>query len=194
MHYTILLSAGLLILAAILWYVLVHSPAKHTSRSPAPPPRASEIAPHTIEALAAAVAALQSLMVHSSLGGPGYLTIRVRQSAVEVTAQYPNIREGLYRRIVRRELAPPELLEEGFPEPLLKLSPEFETESGGMVQITVRLAVRDAYLSWSLSSRGSRQAALAALAAALLRRCSGLAIRVLGGELILTPVQEAPTG
>ena len=42
-----------------------------------------------------------------------------------------------YRRVVRRELSPEHLLAEGFPASLLTLSPEFETESGGIILLTV---------------------------------------------------------
>lgn len=187
MLYIFLLSAALLILAAFLRYAQARTPAK-----PAPPAQVPELAPHTIEALTAAVSALQALMVHPTLGGPGYLTIRIEQDSAVATAQYPNIRESLYRRIVHRKLTSAELLSESFPEPLLALSPEFETESGGIVRISVQLPISDACLSGSLSGYSSRQTALHTLKEALRRRCPGLTIRTIGGELILTPVRETP--
>ena len=185
-----ILPAILLILAAILWYTQARSPASNVCHSSAPPAQKPEIAAHTIEALAAAVTALQALMEHPDLGGPGFLTIRIQESSAAVTAQYPNIREALYRRIIRQELAPADLLPEGVPERLLELSPEYETESGGMVLVTVWAGVPNALLTQAQASLRGRQAVLSGLAAELRPCCPALSIRVIGGELILTPLRE----
>lgn len=183
MHLFFLLPALLLLLAAFLWYTQAHSPA------PAPPtdgPAKSEPDAHIVDSLAGAVAALQELMEHPALGGPGFLTVRFCDGCAAVTVQYPNIRETLYQHAVRQEVSPADLLPEGFPETLLGLSPEFEAESGGMVLVTVTVPG----LTQDVSSRRSRQTLLNALAAELRPRFPGLSIRVLGGELILAPTRQ----
>jgi len=130
------------------------------------------------------------LLRHPALGGPGFLTIRFLQDSADITAQFPNIQEALYRRIVRQELDPSDLLREGFPEYLLLLSPVFETESGGMVLLTVQIPNLNHDLLQALYCHRSRQTVLHSLAAELRRHCPGLSIRPLGGELILTPIRE----
>ena len=188
MHLFIILPAALLLLAALLWYTQARPRAD--SPSPAAAPPLPGPAPGTVEALTAAVAALQSLMSHPALGGPGFLTVRFSDGHITVSAQYPNIQEALYRRVVRQELSPPDLLSEGFPEKLLQLSPEFETESGGMVLLTVQISAPDPALLHALTSRRARQTVLNILAAELRPRFPDLSIRALGGELLLTPLRE----
>ena len=188
MHVIYLLAAVLLGLAAFLWYTQAKIPEKPEPSARIVPASPDVVPPQTMEALLDAIEALRSLMDHPSLGGPGFLTVRLRQTEAEVTAQYPNIREAMYRRIIRQELSPPELLLDGAPERLLRLSPEFETESGGMVLVTARLASIQTPAQ-SLDSFHNRQHVLSALTAELRRRCPGLTVRILGGEIILTPVR-----
>lgn len=144
------------------------------------------------EALCSAVAALCQLMAHPELGGPGFLTVRLPQpgedGAVTVTAQYPNIRERLYRRIVRQELDREALRIEGVPGELLALEPAFETDSGGVVVISVRVGCIAAELVNGISGRTERQKALR-----LLAECLGspaMEAKPFGAELLLTPVRE----
>lgn len=148
-----------------------------------------------IEALGAAADALAELMAHPALGGPGFITVRfppllAADGTAIAAVQYPNIRETLYRRILRQELAPEELRAEGVPEALLALSPCFETESGGMVLVSVRVSGLDPSLAERMAGHRGRQEALGALAEGLRRRCPGLSARCVGGELLLSPVRE----
>ncbi len=76
------------------------------------------------------------------------------------------------------------------PEALLALDPCFETESGGMVLVTVRVAGLDPALAERMSGHRGRQEALGALAEGLRKRCPGLSVRCVGGELLLAPVRE----
>ena len=147
--------------------------------------------PEGLEKLERTVEALGKLMTHPELGGPGFLTVRLPQKGEEgrvtAAAQYPNIRESMYRRVRRREL---EALEEaGAPWELLALSPDFETDSGGIVVISVRAAYMEPGLVNCVSGRRERQAALRLLS----DRLSGptLEARPFGTELLLTPVRDA---
>lgn len=107
-----LLAALLLLIAALLWRSQAVSPTVPPLAQPSPP----VISPGLLDALCAAAASLQELMAHPLLGGPGFLSLRFPpEGGATVTAQYPNIREALYRRVVRRELSPEHLLAEGFP-------------------------------------------------------------------------------
>ena len=139
--------------------------------------------------------ALTRLRSHPKLGGLGFLTLRLPQpgedGAVTVTAQYPNIREGLYRLTARRELDRETLLAAGVPEALLDLSPDFGTDSGGVVVATVRAAVMDPVLVERVSGRSDRQEALGLLTDRLGKRFPSLEVRTFGTELLLTPVREA---
>ena len=111
-----LLAALLLLIAALLWRSQAVSPTVPPLAQPSPP----VISPGLLDALCAAAASLQELMAHPLLGGPGFLSLRFPpEGGATVTAQYPNIREALYRRVVRRELSPEHLLAEGFPASLL---------------------------------------------------------------------------
>lgn len=150
--------------------------------------------PGVREALVRSVDALTRLMAHPELGGPGFLTVRLphpgEDGGIAVTAQYPNIREAMYRRIVRRELDRDGLLAAGVPEALLDLSPDFETDSGGVVAVAVRPLPMEPELISRLSGRGLRQEALDLLADCLGERFPGLEARPFGGELLLTPVRK----
>ena len=180
MQFFFLLPVLLILLAALLWYTQAHAPASDPLPNDLPEPDTQAIA-----ALISAVAALRELMEHPALGGPGFLTVRIYDSYTSVMVQYPNIQETLYRRIIRQELTPADLLPDGFPEPLLELSPEFEAESGGMVLVTVLIPA----LARDVSSHHGRQRLLNAAAAELRLRFPELSVRILGGELILTPVR-----
>lgn len=151
--------------------------------------------PAVLEALVRAVEALTRLMSHPRLGGPGFLTLRLPQpgedGTVTVTAQYPNIREELYRLTACRELGWETLLSAGVPEALLDLSPDFETDSGGVVVVSVRAVVMSPALVGRVSGRSDRQAALSLLTDRLGQRFPALEVRSFGTELLLTPVREA---
>ncbi len=146
--------------------------------------------PEGLEKLERTLEALGKLMTHPELGGPGFLTVRLPQKGEEgrvtAAAQYPNIRESMYRRVRRREL---EALEEaGAPWELLALSPDFETDSGGMVIVAVEAAAMTPEAAEEVSGRKERQAALELLAAQLGRRFPRWEVRIFGTELTLTPV------
>jgi hypothetical protein len=184
-----LLAALLLLIAALLWRSQAVSPTVPPLAQPSPP----VISPGLLDALCAAAASLQELMAHPLLGGPGFLSLRFPpEGGATVTAQYPNIREALYRRVVRRELSPEHLLAEGFPASLLTLSPEFETESGGIILLTVTVPL-DPGLAQSITNLRQRQAVLHDLSDHLRNRFPELSVRCAGGELLLSPVR-APDG
>lgn len=190
------LAAGLLAAAAaVLWCTQAFG---RGGRAAADAGETEEKAPEAdqegIEALGEAADALAELMEHPALGGPGFITVRFSPPEAEGTAvaaaQYPNIREALYRRVLRQELAPEELRAEGAPEALLALSPRFETESGGVVLVSVRVPGLDPALAERMAGRRGRQEALGALAEGLRRRCPELSVRCVGGELLLSPVRK----
>lgn len=189
MQYFILAAAALL-LAVIFWYrqaVGKDVPARAGGGEAAP---AVQVSDRTLEALFGAIEALEAVMAHPELGGPGFLTLRFlpQGGVVAASAQYPNIREVLYRRAVRRELSREDLLGEGVPAALLELSPEFETESGGVVLVTVEVAAPELPGQWGLRER---QAVLRTLSARIGERFPGLSVRSAGGELLLSPVRAA---
>lgn len=198
MHWFIL-AALALAAAAALWYAQAGGVGRKIH---AQPPAAGEgeafrqwlDRPDTREALAQAVEALLGLMAHPQLGGPGFLTLRLPQpgedGAVTVSAQYPNIREAMYTLVVCRVLDRETLLKAGVPEELLALSPEFETESGGVVVVSLPAGAMEPGLASGISGRGERQEALRLLADCLGRRFPALEIRPFGAELLLTPVRE----
>ncbi|MDE7221351.1 MAG: hypothetical protein K2O45_17340 [Oscillospiraceae bacterium] len=150
--------------------------------------------PAITEGLARAVEALGELMAHPELGGPGFLTLRLPQPGedglVTAAAQYPNIREAMYCRVVRRELDRDALLAAGVPEALLALEPQFETDSGGVVVVSVQAVPMGELLAEQISGRTDRQAALRLLAGRLGERFPRLEVRPFGSELLLTPVRE----
>ena len=192
-----IMSALVLTAAGFLWYIRA-TPKRER------PGQSSETEedfrqwlgdPAVLGALARAVEALTQLMSHPKLGGPGFLTLRLPQpeedGAVTVTAQYPNIREELYRLTARRELGRETLLSAGVPEVLLDLSPDFETDSGGVVVVSVRAAVMSPVVVGCVSGRSDRQEALSLLTDRLGQRFPALEVRPFGTELLLTPVREA---
>ena len=190
MHFFFLAAGVLAAAAAILWAAQASGrrdggEARETAER--------ELRLDGIEALGAAAEALAELMEHPALGGPGFITVRfppplAADGTAEAAAQYPNIREALYWRVLRREVEA--LRAEGAPEALLALDPCFETESGGMVLVTVRVAGLDPALAERMSGHRGRQEALGALAEGLRERCPGLSVRCVGGELLLAPVRE----
>lgn len=185
------LAAAALALAALLWYVQA-ARAAGEALTPALPPEPPEIPPALAEAVGDAVEALAAVMAHPKLGGPGFLLVCFpsREGAVTVTAQYPNIREGLYRRIVRRELEPAELTAAGVPEALFSMSPVFETESGGVVVLSLQTGVLPPALARALDCRRERGILLDQLARALGERLPGFSVRPFGADLLLSPERE----
>lgn len=189
MHFFFLAAGVLAAAAAVLWA------AQAFGRRDGGEAAERELRLDGIEALGAAAEALAELMEHPALGGPGFITVRfppplAADGTAEAAAQYPNIREALYRRVLRQELETEALRAEGAPEALLALDPCFETESGGMVLVTVRVAGLDPALAERMSGHRGRQEALGALAEGLRERCPGLSVRCVGGELLLAPVRE----
>ena len=193
------LAALALAAAALLWTVQA---APGSRKNAAHPPAAAEgeafrqwlDRPSVQEGLEQAIETLLELMAHPKLGGPGFLTLRLPQPGedgqVTVSAQYPNIREAMYNLITRRELTPEALLKAGVPERLPLLSPEFETESGGVVTVSIPAENMERELVGCISGRGERQAALRLLANHLGRRFPNLEVRPFGVELLLTPTRE----
>ena len=192
MHFFFLAAGVLAAAAAILWAAQAFG---RRDGGEAREAAERELRLDGIEALGAAAEALAELMEHPALGGPGFITVRfppplAADGTAEAAAQYPNIREALYRRVLRQELETEELRAEGAPEALLALDPCFETESGGMVLVTVRVAGLDPALAERMSGHRGRQEALGALAEGLRERCPGLSVRCVGGELLLVPARE----
>ena len=199
MHWFILAALAIAV-AALLW--CVQTIGKYGGNA-GPQPAAEDEeafqewmnAPANLETVGNAVELLVELMSHPELGGPGFLSIRLPQTgeagSVMVTAQYPNIREVLYRRVARRELGRADLLQAGVPEALLNLSPDFETDSGGVVVVSIRSAAMSPEVTAAISGRADRQAALNLLTARLGERFPALEVRPFGTELLLTPVREA---
>ncbi|MBD5161508.1 MAG: hypothetical protein HDT14_05725 [Oscillibacter sp.] len=194
-----ILGAVLLAAAAGLWYAQAFGGRVPPPRRPGageadavhrPQP---EAAPAGLEELAGAVRELEAVMAHPELGGPGFLTVRFTRNAggqavTVVTAQYPNIREAMYRLALRQPPDPAALAEAGVPETLLALSPVFETDSGGVVLISVSGEGWAAVLP--TAGRRERLETLETLSELLGRRFPGLEVRPFGTELLLTPVRE----
>lgn len=137
--------------------------------------------------LAESIRALEGLMAHPELGGPGFLTVQFPAESAVATAQYPNIREALYRLLAGREPDRDELREAGVPEALLSRDPVFETESGGVVTVSVEAGGVPPALAESLNSRRERRAALELLAEALAGECPQFSVRAFGPDLLLSP-------
>lgn len=198
--YLFILAAAALALAAVLWYAQASGREAEAARTQAAEElpelrlrRTLEEDPSMAETLAEAVRAMEELMAHPELGGPGFLLVRfppLEDGWTSVTVQYPNTREGLYRRIVRQELDREELAAAGMPAAVLDLDPSFETESGGVVMASVEVSgIPEAFVE-CLNSRRARSAGLEVLAQALRPRLPGLSIRSLGADLLLLPVRE----
>lgn len=193
-----ILGAVLLTAAAVLWSAQAFGgrvPPPHRPRAgeaEAALRQQAEAAPASPEELAGAVRALEAIMAHPELGGPGFLTVRFVQDGGQartvVTAQYPNIRETLYRLALRQPPDPAALAEAGVPKALLALSPVFETDSGGVVLVSISGE------GWAavppMAGRRERLEALQTLAGLLERRLPELEVRPFGTELLLTPVRE----
>ena len=132
-----------LLIAVLAALVLAARFAGRTGNEP--PSRPERGDPEELAAaLAEAAGPLLAVMEHPRLGGPGFLTIRLPQQSLDgggaaVTAQFPNISDALYRRIVRGELDREELVREGVPGAFFACGASFETESGGMVILTARV-------------------------------------------------------
>ena len=195
--YLFILAGSAMVLAAVLWYAAAAYGASGKT-APQPPETGWEqrlrqtLAEDTrlVEALTGAIRDLETVMAHPSLGGPGFLMIQLPPAAeaAVVTAQYPNIREELYRRIVRQELG--DLAAAGIPEELLVQEAVFETESGGVVLISVQAGGIPIELREHLNSRRERNTVLTALAELLGERLPNLSVRIFGADLLLSPVQE----
>ena len=193
------LAALALAMAAALWYMQA-APGSREAAAQTPAAGEGEAflqwldCPGVQETLEQAVEVLLELMAHRSLGGPGFLTLRLPQpgedGSVTISAQYPNIREAMYGLVVRRELDRETLLRAGLPERLAALSPVFETESGGVVVVSIPAGSMEQEVVSCISGRGERQAALRLLAERLERRFPDLEVRPFGSELLLTPVRE----
>ncbi len=176
----------------------------HTQRQALPPERGAPPeerpwGPATAEALGEVIDALLAVMNHPALGGPGYLTVQFPQQPVAgsfptVTAQFPNIEEALYRRVVRRELAQEELAEAGIPALLFTHNPEFAAEGGGVVALSAEVYGVEAEGEKRLPHLKERGEALRAVAAALQERYPALEIRILAGDILLSPSrpEDAP--
>ena len=192
------LAALALAAAAALWSMLT-APGSRDAAAQPPAAGAGEAfrpwldRPGVQEILEQAVEVLLELMAHPKLGGPGFLTLRLPQpgeaGSVTVSAQYPNIREAMYGLIIRRKLDRETLLRAGLPERLTALSPVFETESGGVVVVSIPAGSMDQEVVGCISGRGERQAALRLLAGCLEQRFPDLEVRPFGSELLLTPVR-----
>lgn len=187
------LAAGILVLAAFfLTCVLADRMGQKRFGTPPAQEAVPRLSPQDADAaagvLGSAVGPLLALMEHPQLGGPGFLSVQFPAGEPPAAAaQYPNINEALYRRVVRQELDPAALLEEGVPEDLLRLSPVFSAEGGGVVMVTVRTAPLGPAAAAGLASRAARDRTLSLLAEGLSRRYPGLSVRRLGADLLLSP-------
>lgn len=146
----------------------------------------------TVDLLGEVVDGLMAVMEHPELGGPGFLTVQFPQqlyagSFPTVSCQFPNISEGLYRRVVRRELDRQELVEAGVPESLFAHHLTFAAESGGVVLLTAEVYGVDPEIERQMARFRSRGEALRVLSEALGRRCPACSVNVLGGDILLSP-------
>lgn len=149
----------------------------------------------TAEHIIRAVDGLRAVMGHPELGGPGIVTVQFPVCGqIEVLAQYPNIQETLYRRIVRQELEREELRQLGVPDALLEQQVEFSTESGGMVLLLVETEGMTPALEQLLTDHRGRSGVLRTLAKLLERHYPDLTVRVVGSDLLLTAQPQAREG
>lgn len=157
---------------------------------PPPPPAAGPLPaadPDTLDALAETVEALLAVMDHPQLGGPGFLAVQLPRCGEEhpcltVTAQFPNIREALYRRAAQNDLDPAALASEGVPQVLFEHRPAFSAGSGGMVLLTACACP----FPDGPQDLQQRTRLLHFLARDLQERFPQLTVRPLGGELLLS--------
>ena len=156
-----------------------------------PPPPASEplppVDPAALDALAETVEALLAVMDHPQLGGPGFLAVQLPRQGEEhpcltVTAQFPNIREALYRRAAQNDLDPAALAAAGVPQALFAHRPAFSAGSGGMVLLTACACP----FPDEPQDLQRRAWLLRFLAQDLRERFPQLTVRPLGGEILLT--------
>lgn len=187
----------ILLAAALVLTALSRSSTGETVPPPTEVPRPPVIPPADAERLEEVIALLGEVMDHRALGGPGYLTVQFPQqlfagSFPTVTAQYPNIGEDLYRRVVRRELDRTALEAAGVPGALFDHNPEFAAEGGGVVVLTAEVYGLTPALEKGMADRRTRGALLAALA----RELSGpaLSVRVLGQELLVERPRRTAEG
>ena len=194
--YLFILAAAALALAAVLWCTQASDGVKDVPEMLSPEEETDSRLrrflaqdPHMAEELGGTIRALGELMAHPELGGPGFLMVHfpAESGYALVTAQYPNIRETLYRRLVRREPDRDGLREAGVSEALLSREPIFETESGGVVTLSVQVGGIPPAFAESLNSRRERRIALEVLAEALAGECPQFSIRTFGSDLLLSP-------
>lgn len=185
------LAGAFLLLAALLWYT--QAAAKPSPKAAVPPEEAPCLTRRELDKLCGVLDALRAVMEHPKLGGPGFLTVKWTPQTVTavVSAQFPNIREDLYRRVIRRELDREELLAEGVPAVLLDLAPDFEAESGGVVLLSVELRGFGGTLAGASSSLRARQEFLSVLTARLGERFPDCNVRCIGGEVLVSPEHES---
>lgn len=158
--------------------------------APKPPPPAAPRPPADegdLDALAETVDALLTVMDHPQLGGPGFLSVQLPRCGGEhpcltVTAQFPNIREALYRRAAQNDLDPAALAAAGVPQVLFAHQPAFDCGSGGMVLLSADACP----FSEQPQDLQQRARLLRFLAQDLQRRFPQLTVRPLGGEILLT--------
>lgn len=184
------LAGAFLLLAALLW--CTQAAAKPSPKAAVSPEEAPCLARREMDKLCGVLDALRAVMEHPKLGGPGFLTVKwtPQTGTAVVSAQFPNIREDLYRRVIRRELDREELLAEGVPAVLLDLGPDFEAESGGVVLLSVELRGFGGTLAGASSSLRARQEFLSVLTARLGERFPDCNVRCIGGEVLVSPDRE----
>ena len=190
-----ILAAAALILVVILWYTQTASAAGKLQLTPETGVdqrlrQLLEENPHMLKACESAIRALETVMAHPALGGPGFLMVQfpAGEEYAVVTAQYPNIHEELYQRIIRQALDG--LGEAGVSEELLERQPVFEAESCGVVLISVKAGKIPAELRELLEHRKERGIALHIFAEQLEERFPELSVRVLGPDLLLAPIRQ----
>lgn len=184
MHLLIFALSALLLAALIGFFSWKDAP------QPPPPPASGPLPavdPGALDALAETVEALLAVMDHPRLGGPGFLAVQLPRRGEEppcltVTAQFPNIREALYRRVAQNDLDPAALAAEGVPQVLFDHRPAFSADSGGMVLLTACACP----FPDEEQDLQQRTQLLRFLAQDLQERFPQLTVRPLGGELLLS--------
>ena len=162
---------------------------KDAPKQPLPPDPGplSPADPGTLSALAETVEALLAVMDHPQLGGPGFLAVQLPRygggrPCLTVTAQFPNIREALYRRTAQNDLDPAALTAAGVPQVLFEHQPAFSAGTGGMVLLTACACP----FPDEPQDLQQRTRLLHFLAQDLQERFPQLTVRPLGGELLLS--------
>ena len=149
---------------------------KDAPKQPLPPDPGplSPADPGTLSALAETVEALLAVMDHPRYGGG--------RPCLTVTAQFPNIREALYRRTAQNDLDPAALTAAGVPQVLFEHQPAFSAGTGGMVLLTACACP----FPDEPQDLQQRTRLLHFLAQDLQERFPQLTVRPLGGELLLS--------